>query len=338
MSGNELLMPGPEVATEVPPSAQTPGIFGEVIDATVQAQRRRSVEESVAAKLGVNTDKLCDLLRNVWHTSKGQPELTKQEMFNGMSLIARFDLDPISREVYVTRDKTGRLLTIVGIDGWIKILNRTPHYDGFDVELGWNEDETKLLWAETRIYSKERSHPVVYRGFMQEYMKMAGNVAQKAPWHMLRIFSLRHAARLFTPLGGNVVLQEEAEWMMREQNEAPDPEGDALAAQLQAKAAKAAKTPKSPATEPPPTETPQQPTAEPEEPEAKTDLFDSQDEVVFRDTYREQIHEADTTTKVEGYRDRARKAHKDDEICEGTLVAVEGICAKRLDELKKPTK
>jgi len=44
---------------------------------------------------------------------------------------------------------------------------------------------------------------------------MGGFVAGKMPSHMLRLFSLRHAARLFTPLGASVVTEEEAR-MVRE--------------------------------------------------------------------------------------------------------------------------
>jgi len=136
-------------------------------------------------------------------------------MFSGISMIARFELDPIAREIYVTRDKRGRLMTIVGLDGWVKILDRVDHYDGFDVQIGPVDDQGHAEWIETRIYSTKRSHPAVYRAFASEYAKMGGFVAGAMPLHMLRIFSLRHAARLFTPLGATCVTPEEAEWLDR---------------------------------------------------------------------------------------------------------------------------
>lgn len=168
-----------------------------------------------ARVLGVDASKVCNLLRNVWKPSSGQPPLTDQEMFAGLSMIARFHLDPIAKEIYVTRDKHGRLMTIVAIDGWIKILDRTDHYDGFEQTVEFDE-KGKVFSATTTIYSNRRSHPTTYVAYASEYTKVSGNVAEKMPIHMLRIFSLRHAARMFTALGGNIFTEEEVKYMEAE--------------------------------------------------------------------------------------------------------------------------
>ena len=185
------------------------------LDAAIAAtsQRVQSIRGTAALFLGVPPEKACDLLRNVWKVSEGKAPLTDQELFVGMSMIARFGLDPIAREVYVTRDKHGRAMVIIGIDGFIKILHRTDDYDGFEVVEEWDEQHKKLLCVQTTIYSKTRSKPTVYRAYAKEYMELGGFMAGKIPWHMLRIFSLKHAARLFTPIGGSVVTEEEARWM-----------------------------------------------------------------------------------------------------------------------------
>jgi hypothetical protein len=160
----------------------------------------------------VPPDKVCSLLRNVWRTSKGEPELTDNEMFAGMSMIARFGLDPIAREIYVTRTKQG-LATIVGIDGWVKILDRVEDYDGYEQEEVYKDEGKTLDSIITRIHSKRRSYPAVYRARAVEYAKLSGFMAEKIPAHMLGIYSFRHAARMFTPIGGSVVTEEEARWM-----------------------------------------------------------------------------------------------------------------------------
>jgi len=177
-----------------------------LLDAAIQnTARSLSIRNTAAEFLGVAPDKLFKLLRVVWKPSKDQPELTDQELFSGISLIARYGLDPITKEVYVTRGTKG-LMTIIGIDGFIKILDRTEGYDGFDQELFWNPVTRELEWVETRIYSTRRSRPTVYRAFATEYSKISGLVAKQIPWHMLRLFSLRHATRLFTPIGGTAMI------------------------------------------------------------------------------------------------------------------------------------
>ena len=208
-------------ATETAPASESvvhePGL-----DATIQAtvKTRQSIARDAATILGVPPNKLCDLLRNVWTVSSGKDPLSDQEMFAGISLIARYQLDPITREIYVTRDNKNRLMTIVGIDGWIKILDRTDHYDGFEVEIH-HDKHGNLDWVETAIYSTKRSKPSVYRAYQKEYVNLAGFMASRIPSHMLRIFSLRHAARNFVPLGATVVTEEEAAMMMRTSEPAP---------------------------------------------------------------------------------------------------------------------
>ena len=201
----------PQAATAATETTERP--LDAVLDqAIAQTQRTQSITATAASFLGVPPAKVCALLRNVWKTSKGEQELTDQEMFQGLSMIARFGLDPVAKEVYVTRSSKG-LMTIIGIDGFVKILDRTDGYDGFEQELGWSQDGKALEWVETIIHSTKRTHPTRYKAFAEEYGKLSGIVAKSIPWHMLRLFSLRHATRLFTPIGGSVVTEEEARWM-----------------------------------------------------------------------------------------------------------------------------
>ncbi|KKN38363.1 hypothetical protein LCGC14_0754380 [marine sediment metagenome] len=112
----------------------------------------------------------------------------------------------------------------------------------------------------------------------------------------------------------------------------PDLEGEALSTELQAKLAKKRKAA---AAEAPSAESQQQPTTEPEQSAAKGDDYDSQDEKEFRSNYYEAILGATTTKQVEGYRQRAEKAQKDEEISSDTLKAVMGYCADRIEAIKK---
>jgi len=191
-----------------------------------QTTKQQSIVKDAASILGVPWQKVCDLLRNVWKTSKDQPPLTDQEMFSGISMIARYKLDPIAKEIYVSRDNKGRLMTIIGIDGFVKILDRTDHYDGHEAKINELPDGT-VDWIETIIHSKKRKYPTIYRAYAKEYAKLAGFMHAKIPIHMLRLFSLHHATRLFTPIGGNVLTKEEAEFVGRNEpdqdNKAPNP-------------------------------------------------------------------------------------------------------------------
>ena len=279
----------------------------EVVAAT--RSKRQTITSTAAAFLGVEPARVCDLLRGVWTTTKGTPPLSNQELTNGLALIARYELDPFAREIYVTRDKRGRLITIIGIDGWIRILDRTDHYDGFEQLFGYDQSGN-VDWVETRIYSKHRRHPAVYRAFAREYKKLGGYVADLIPDHMLRLFSLRHAARLFVPLGGNVLTEEEARWMQQAAAEtvedaAPPANLDNLADQLTSEQIDTAPAP------PPPADQPEKPkrgrpkkkqTPPPPEPEAPpAEISDAEESLVME--YKaalEGTSRADDVKKLDG--------------------------------------
>ncbi len=225
--------------------------------------RRASIRAEGAAFLGVPTADVYNALRGIWTVTKGQDPLTDHEVWVGLALVAKYELDPFAREIYVTRDKQGRPMVILGLDGWIRVLDRTDHYDGFEQELVI-DDEGKMTEVTTTIYSKKRSHPAKYRAFASEYANLGGFMLGKIPGHMLRIFSLKHAARLFVPLGG-VVTEEEAAWMAPADNGSP-PESspEDLRRRLEEATAEAKPAPKS-EPDPVPKE-PRKP--EPEEAEA----------------------------------------------------------------------
>ena len=200
------------MSTDAKPAAQPAATKTEtVLDQTIAATSARaaSTRAKAAAFLGCDPKKISDVLRGVWTVTKGEPVLTDQELIVGMALVARYELDPFAREIYVTRGKKG-LMVILGIDGWIRVLDRTEHYDGFEQEEEF--EDGKLVSVTTRIFSTKHSHPAAYTARMSEYLKLGGFVANTCPMHMLGIFSLKHAARRFVPLGG-CVTEDEARWM-----------------------------------------------------------------------------------------------------------------------------
>lgn len=208
--------------TTVEPSRAADAHLDAVLE---QSERATKIKRQAAEFLGLSPDKIVETLRHVWHVSSGKEQLTGAEMMQGLALVSRYELDPFAREIYVTKDGKGRVFAIVSVDGWVKILDRTPHYDGFEQEMHFTE-KGELEWVETKIHSTKRSHPTTYRGYMTEYQRFGGFVSKTAPWHMLRIFSLRHAARLFTPLSAAVVTEEEFTAIVNQQGDTGKPTGD----------------------------------------------------------------------------------------------------------------
>lgn len=210
-----------------------PTLLDRTIEETIQS-RQQTITGRAAKRLGLPPSKLLEMMRQIWKVANGQPPLTDHELFIGLSMVAKYDLDPTCREIYVTRGKDGKLMVVVGIDGWVKILDRTKHYDGHEQELQFDE-AGNIEWVETRIYSTKRSRPTVYKAFWKEYAALCGFMGNKIPIHMLRLFSLHHATRLFTPIGGHVRDESESFIAMASASEQVDrglSRSDDLAAKL----------------------------------------------------------------------------------------------------------
>jgi len=211
------------------PAANTQAASQSSLDTVIEITRQRqNIREQAAAMLEVPQNAVFDLLRDIWRVKTGEESLTDRELHTALCLITKFDLNPFTREIYANRDKHGKVMVIVGIDGWIKILHRCGDYDGHTQDVQFDE-AGEAEWVDTTIFSKTRQHPTTYRAYATEYAKLGGFMKAMIPIHMLRLFSFRHATRFFTPIGGHVVTPEEAEWMT-EDRRPTDSAGDSLKA------------------------------------------------------------------------------------------------------------
>ena len=123
-----------------------------------------------------------------------------------MCMVAnKYGLDPITKEIYAfPNKKTGAVIPVVGYDGWQKLANRHPMYDGCDfVEA---DDGT---WCECRIYRKDRTHPTAIREYLVE-CRMDTMPWQKYPRRMLRNKAFNQCARAAFGLSG-IYDEDEAE-------------------------------------------------------------------------------------------------------------------------------
>lgn len=94
---------------------------------------------------------------------------------------------------------------IVGVDGWIRIINREPQYDG--MEFSFSEDYSACTCT---IYRKDRSKPIIVTEFLQECLKPNSQPWKSHPKRMLRHKAMIQCARLAFGFTG-IYDQDEAE-------------------------------------------------------------------------------------------------------------------------------
>lgn len=120
----------------------------------------------------------------------------------------QYGLNPWTKEIYAFPDKGGGITPIVGIDGWARILNENPQFDGIEFDL----DEEKCT---CRIYRKDRSRPISITEYMSECYRDIQGPWRTHPKRMLRHKAMIQCARLAFGFTG-IYDQDEAERIVEE--------------------------------------------------------------------------------------------------------------------------
>lgn len=114
----------------------------------------------------------------------------------------QYGLNPWTKEIYAFPDKNNGIVPVVGVDGWSRIVNNNPQFDGMD----FDQDEDSCT---CRIYRKDRAHPIAITEYMSECKRAIGPW-QSHPKRMLRHKAMIQCARIAFGFGG-IYDQDEAE-------------------------------------------------------------------------------------------------------------------------------
>jgi phage recombination protein Bet len=131
---------------------------------------------------------------------------TQADLDRLLLLSERLGLDPLNNEIYASEvtpenGKKSRIVFVVGVDGWSKIINSHPQFDGMKfVESAPGEDELPP-YIECTIYRKDRRVPTSIREYMYEAHTNQGAWLTH-PRRMLRHKAMVQCARACFGLGG----------------------------------------------------------------------------------------------------------------------------------------
>lgn len=122
--------------------------------------------------------------------------------FNALMIVAtQYKLNPFTSEIYAF-PSNGGITPVVGVDGWARIINGNPQFDGMEFE----QDAESCT---CKIYRKDRSHPVSVTEFMEECRRDT-QPWESHPKRMLRHKAMIQAARLAFGFAG-IYDEDEAE-------------------------------------------------------------------------------------------------------------------------------
>lgn len=144
--------------------------------------------ERTASRVGVDPDKLLVTLKaTAFRSDKG---VTNEQMMALLAVAERHRLDPFTKEIYAYPDKGGGIVPVVGIDGWIRIANEHPQFDGWEFAYDPQEQAATCI-----IFRKDRSHPTRVTEYIAECRRDTPPWKQ-SPRRMIRNRSIAQCVRL----------------------------------------------------------------------------------------------------------------------------------------------
>lgn len=146
----------------------------------------------LAAKLDMGTDG-SSLIETLKATAfKGQ--VNDAQMTALLVIANQYGLNPWTKEIYAFPDK-GAIVPVVGVDGWARIINSHPQFDGMEFEQ--NDEQCTCI-----MYRKDRARPVKVTEYMVECKRANVGPWQSHPRRMLRHKAMIQCARLAFGFGG----------------------------------------------------------------------------------------------------------------------------------------
>lgn len=127
--------------------------------------------------------------------------VTDEQMAALLIVANQYKLNPWTSEIYAFPSNSG-ITPVVGVDGWARIINENPQFDGMDFE----QDSESCT---CRIHRKDRAHPVSVTEFMEECRRNT-QPWKSHPKRMLRHKAMIQAARLAFGFAG-IFDEDEAE-------------------------------------------------------------------------------------------------------------------------------
>lgn len=187
---------------------------------------RKGLVTKMAEKFSVDPKKLWDTLKSTAFKQRDGEPPTNEQMTALLIVADQYGLNPFTKEIYAYPDKGNGIVPVVGVDGWSRIINNHPQFDG--MEFRFAEESIEMpnakpcpKWCECIIYRKDRSRPTIVPEYLDEVFR---NLNYANPWkthtkRMLRHKAMIQAARIAFGYAG-IYDEDEASRIIENQSQA----------------------------------------------------------------------------------------------------------------------
>lgn len=179
------------------------------------ARRQAGLVFAMASKYGIEPDKMMQTLKSTafrQRSKNGVPvEITNEQMMALMLVSQEYDLNPFLKQIYAF-PQDGGIVPVVGIDGWIRIINRHPQFEEMEIVVAEHERGEIPEWMECVIKRKDRTKPIRIREYFEE-VKRNTDPWNQMPRRMLRHKTIKECGRVAFGFSG-IYDADEADYMM----------------------------------------------------------------------------------------------------------------------------
>ena len=179
----------------------------------------RSLLVKLAQTYEIDPTKIKDVLKNTAfrQTGRDRREITDEQMAALAIVSNQYGLNPFTAEIYAFPAKNGAIVPMVGLNGWARMINQHPEYDGMEFadegQAGLRTQEKKRDYQGNKdvdvdivtrecpdgitctIYRKDRDHPTKVTEWYGECYR-ATDPWREMPRRMLRHKAMVQCARL----------------------------------------------------------------------------------------------------------------------------------------------
>jgi len=169
-------------------------------------ENKKTLVEAFASRFNVEADKLLPALKATAFKQSGDKSISNEQMLSLIVVANRHGLNPFTREIYAF-PSNGGIVPIVGVDGWTRIMNENPNFNGIEFRFSDNLitiDGSKPCpeWVECAIHRKDREKPTVVREYLDEVYKHNAQPWKSHTKRMLRHKAMIQCARIAFSFGG----------------------------------------------------------------------------------------------------------------------------------------
>ncbi len=146
----------------------------------------------MATKYGVDPKKFWDTLKATAFRQRNGDAPTDEQMMALLVVANEYNLNPFTKEIYAFPDAQSKgIIPVVGVDGWSRIINSHPQFDGMEFKFSETTIKVKGLanpvfeWIECVMFRKDRNRPTIIREYMDEIYREPfekNGYVTKGPW------------------------------------------------------------------------------------------------------------------------------------------------------------